>query len=158
MSNTVSNPPDFYTLAVGPNGGYVVRGWNDHTVLSVHDKQFQAREEAKRLNLEGHETAPIELPETLIYGAAVRARLDGMSSTDWIRSAVEERIRNEELSDRMFRRQSKGASREDINEILDLMRDLPEPPPPNPEASARLLAILNKVPNNPPDPGDEFEL
>jgi hypothetical protein len=56
-----------------------------------------------------------------------------MSVADWIASAVEERIRNEELSNRVWRRHAEGAPPEALREILSLIHG-----------------------DNPPDPGDEL--
>jgi hypothetical protein len=69
----------------------------------------------------------------VIYGATQRAEKDGMSVADWIASVVEERIRNDELSDRVWRRHAQGAPPKALGEILDLIRG-----------------------DRPPDPGDEL--
>jgi hypothetical protein len=132
MSRAASSSAEFYTLEVGPDGGFAVRGWNDQRVVGLHETQREAVAAAKRLNLEGHATSPVELPEPVIYGAAQRAEKDGMTVADWIASAVEEHIRNDELSDRVWRRHAEGASPKALREILDLIRD------------------------NPPDPGNEL--
>jgi hypothetical protein len=68
----------------------------------------------------------------VIFGATQRAERDGVSVADWIASVVEERIRNDELSDLVWRRHAEGAPPKALREILDLIRD------------------------NPPDPGDEL--
>ena len=133
MSKIASNSAEFYTLQAGPEGKFAVRGWNDQRIVSLHETQREAIVAAKRLNLEGHATSPVELPEPVIYGAAQRAEKDGMSVVDWIASAIEERIRNDELSDRVWRRHAEGAPPKALGEILDLIRG-----------------------DNPPDPGDEL--
>jgi hypothetical protein len=133
MSRAASSSAEFYTLQVGPEGRFAVRGWNDQRIVSLHETQREAISVASRLNLEGHATSPVELPEPVIYGATQRAEKEGMSVADWIASAVDERIRNDELSDRVWRRRAEGASPRTLREILGLMGG-----------------------NNPPNPGDEL--
>jgi hypothetical protein len=133
MSKAASSSAEFYTLQVGPEGRFAVRGWNDQRIVSLHETQREAVAAAKRLNLEGHATSPVELPERVIYGATQRAEKDGLSVADWIASAVEERIRNEELADRVWHRHAEGAPPKALREILNLIAG-----------------------DNPPDPGDEL--
>ena len=132
MSRAASSSAEFYTLQVGPDGGFAVRGWNDQRVISLHETQREAVAAAKRLNLEGHATSPVELPEPVIYGATQRSEKDGMSVEDWIASVVEDRVRNEELADRIFGRVAEGGNARD------------------------LLALLGDGPGREPDPGDEL--
>jgi hypothetical protein len=133
MSRAASSSAEFYTLEAGPSGGFVVRGWDDQRIVSLREKQRDAIAAAKRLNLEGHATSPVELPEPVVYGATQRAEKDGVSVADWISSAVEERIRNDELSDRVWRRHAEGAPPKALRQVLDLIGG-----------------------DNPPDPGDEL--
>jgi predicted DNA-binding ribbon-helix-helix protein len=156
MSRTASSSAEFYTLQVGPEGRFAVRGWNDQRVVSLHEKQREAVAAAKRLNLEGHATSPVELPEPVIYGATQRAEKDGMSVADWIASVVEDRVRNEELADRIFGRVAEGGNARDILDLLgsadaDYFRARAA------RASGRSLGeILDQGRDNPPDPGDEL--
>jgi hypothetical protein len=133
MSNPAIDITDFYTIQVAPGGGFGVGGWNDKTILSIHRTQREAHAEAKRLNIEGHATAPVELPEPLLRAAALRAEIDGKSMADWIASVLDDRLRDEELNDRLWKRHAEGASPRSLREILSLGG------------------------NNPPDPGDELE-
>jgi len=119
-------------------------GWNDQTVLSIHEKQWQARAEARRLNLEGHAAVPVELPETLLYGAAIRAKIDGVFVADWISSAVEERIRNDELSDRIFRRRKAQAQKPSTRCLTSCAIFL---------ATTHPIPATNSNPNHPSQPG-----
>ena len=68
----------------------------------------------------------------MIYGATQRSEKDGMSVEDWIASVVEDRVRNEELADRIFGRVAEGGNARD------------------------LLALLGDGPGREPDPGDEL--
>ena len=128
MSNAVSSSPDFYTLEVAPGGGFAVRGWNDKTHVSIHPTQRAAHAEAKRLNLEGHASAPVDLPEPLLHAAAIRAEIDGMSVTQWISSVVDDRLRMDELNDRLFSRRVRGGDVAELRAILDLAPDVPPMP------------------------------
>jgi cytochrome P450 len=76
---------------------------------------------------------PVELPDPLLHDAAMRAEKAGVSVSTWIRDMIEDRIRNEEVTARFLRRRAAGASGDD------------------------LLAILDKAPDTPPQPGDELE-
>jgi hypothetical protein len=113
---------------VAPGGGFAVRGWNDKTHVSIHPTQRAAHAEAKRLNLEGHASAPVELPEPLLHAAAIRAGIDGMSVTQWISSVVDDRLRMDELNDRLFSRRVRGGDVAELRAILDLAPDVPPMP------------------------------
>jgi hypothetical protein len=56
-----------------------------------------------------------------------------MSVTQWISSVVDDRLRMDELNDRLFSRVKRG---DDV---------------------AKIRAILDLAPDNPPMPGDELE-
>jgi DNA-binding GntR family transcriptional regulator len=128
MSKSILKSHDFYTLQVAPGGGFGVRGWKDKTIVSIHTSQREAHAAAKRLNLEGHATASVDLPEPLLQAAAIRAEIDGLSMTDWIASIVDDRLRMDELNDRFHQRIADGASAKAIREILDLAPDVPPMP------------------------------
>jgi hypothetical protein len=74
----------------------------------------------------------IALPEALVQQAASQASHLGVSTEQWIETAVAERIRLENADAEYFRARAARASGRPLGEILDQGRD------------------------NPPDPGDEL--
>jgi hypothetical protein len=74
----------------------------------------------------------VALPEALIQEAASQASNLGVSTEQWIESALAERIRLEQMDAEYFRARAARASGRSFGEILDQGRD------------------------NPPDPGDEL--
>jgi hypothetical protein len=74
----------------------------------------------------------IALPEALVQEAANQANHLGISTEQWIETALAERIRLENADSEYFRARAARASGRSLGEILDQGRD------------------------NPPDPGDEL--
>jgi hypothetical protein len=70
----------------------------------------------------------VTLPESFVRAAEVQAHLEGISVEQWITDAVAGKVKVAEF----FNRRAQGASGKTLGEILDL------------------------VPDNPPDPGDEL--
>ena len=77
-------------------------------------------------------TNSVMLPEHIVRAAEVQAQLLGVSTEQWIETAVAERIRLENAGAEYFRARAARASGRTLGEILDQGRD------------------------NPPDPGDEL--
>ncbi len=75
----------------------------------------------------------IALPEPLMRQAALRAGSLGVSTEQWLETAVSERIRLEEQTAAFFAERAGKASGRSLSQILE------------------------KVGDNPPDPGDELE-
>jgi len=75
----------------------------------------------------------IALPEPLMKQAAMRAGSLGVSTEQWLETAVSEKIRLEEQTSAFFAERASRASGRSLSEILE------------------------NVGNNPPDPGDELE-
>jgi hypothetical protein len=78
-------------------------------------------------------TRLITLPQDLLQKAAVCAVRQGVSTDRWVEIVLNDRLRDEEVTDRFFRH------------------------PPNPDAGKRMMEILNSSNDNPPMPGDELE-
>jgi len=77
-------------------------------------------------------TYPLKLPASIKAAAARLAREDGVSLNQWIASAVAQKVGAVETAAAFFRRRGEGA----------------EP--------GALRAILARVPDRTPDPGDEL--
>lgn len=77
-------------------------------------------------------TYPLKLPASIKAAAARLAKEDGVSLNQWIATAVAQKIGVVETAADFFARRAAGASGDDLWRILD------------------------KVPDNPPDPGDEL--
>jgi hypothetical protein len=75
----------------------------------------------------------VELPDPLMQDASARAEQAGVSISTWIQDMVASRIRDEQITERFFRRRARAGD------------------------AAEILAILDKAPNVPPMPGDELE-
>lgn len=76
---------------------------------------------------------PLKLPPSIRHEAERRAAEDGVSLDQWIALALAQKLGAVETAAQFLRRRAVGASRE------------------------RFGAIMARVPNNPPDPGDELE-
>ena len=77
-------------------------------------------------------TSSVTLPDSIVRAAEVQVRLHGVSLEDWISRAVAERLDTQEAVEEYFSVRAAGASGRSLGEILD------------------------QVPDNPPDPGDEL--
>lgn len=78
---------------------------------------------------------PIHLSEPLFNEATAQAHKRGQSIEDWLQTVAEERIREEQASEKFFDRAAKLTSE---------------------EARKALSEVLAQVPDNPPMPGDEL--
>ena len=76
-------------------------------------------------------TYPLKLPTSIKRAAARLAKEDGVSLNQWIATAVAQKVGVVETAAEFFRERSKGATGD------------------------RLLALLERVPDEPPIPGDE---
>lgn len=77
-------------------------------------------------------TYPLKLPTSIKDAAARLAREDGVSLNQWIASAVAYKVGAVETAAEFFKRRDAGHSLDELKSILD------------------------KVPDNPPEPGDEL--
>lgn len=77
-------------------------------------------------------TYPLKLPASIKAAAARLAREDGVSLNQWIASAVAQKVGAVETAAEFFRRRGEGAKLGDLR------------------------AILARVPDRVPDPGDEL--
>ena len=77
-------------------------------------------------------TYPLKLPASIKAAAVRLAREDGVSLNQWIASAVAQKVGVVETAAEFFRRRGKGAKPGDLR------------------------AILARVPDRAPDPGDEL--
>ena len=77
-------------------------------------------------------TYPLKLPASIKEAAARLAREDGVSLNQWIASAVAQKVGAVETAAEFFRRRGEGATPGDLR------------------------AILARVPEHAPDPGDEL--
>jgi hypothetical protein len=77
-------------------------------------------------------TYPLKLPVSVKAAAARLAKEDGVSLNQWIASAVAQKVGAVETAAEFFRRRAEGASPGDLR------------------------AILARVPDRDPDPGDEL--
>ena len=77
-------------------------------------------------------TYPLKLPASIKAAAARLAKEDGVSLNQWIASAVAQKVGAVETAAEFFRRRAAGARPSDLS------------------------AILARVPDRDPDPGDEL--
>ena len=77
-------------------------------------------------------TYPLKLPASIKAAAARLAREDGVSLNQWIASAVAQKVGAVETAAEFFQRRGEGAKPDDLR------------------------AILARVPDRAPDPGDEL--
>jgi hypothetical protein len=77
-------------------------------------------------------TYPLKLPTSIKAAAARLAKEDGVSLNQWIATAVAQKVGVVETAAEFFKRRSKGYTLDDLDRVLD------------------------KVPNRPPEPGDEL--
>lgn len=77
-------------------------------------------------------TYPLKLPASIKAAAARLAKEDGVSLNQWIAAAVAQKVGVVETAAEFFRRRAGSAT------------------------GAGLRAILDQVPDNPPEPGDEL--
>jgi hypothetical protein len=78
-------------------------------------------------------TIHLEVPDNLMQDAVQSAAREGKSLDQWVRSALEERVRLERSAAEFFSKRAAGATGEDLRWALD------------------------NAPNCPPDLGDELE-
>jgi HicB-like protein involved in pilus formation len=77
-------------------------------------------------------TYPLKLPNSIKAAAARLAKEDGVSLNQWIATAVAQKVGAVETAAEFFKRRANGRTGEGLGRILD------------------------KVPDRPPDPGDEL--
>ena len=77
-------------------------------------------------------TYPLKLPTSIKTAAARLAKEDGVSLNQWIAAAVAQKVGVVETAADFFRRRANGRTGDGLGRILD------------------------KVPNRPPEPGDEL--
>jgi hypothetical protein len=77
-------------------------------------------------------TYPLKLPASIKAAAARLAKEDGVSLNQWIAIAVAQKVSAVETAADFFKRRAAGHSLDELDDLLDL------------------------VPDNPPDPGDEL--
>jgi len=75
----------------------------------------------------------VEVPDNLVQEALESAAREGKSLHQWVRSALEDRVRLERSAKEFFKRRATGATGQDLRWALD------------------------NAPDRPPDPGDELE-
>jgi hypothetical protein len=77
-------------------------------------------------------TYPLKLPDSIKKAATRLAKEDGVSLNQWIASAVAQKVGVVETAAEFLKRRADGASAQDF------------------------LDILSRVPDRPPEPGDEL--
>lgn len=77
-------------------------------------------------------TYPLKLPNSIKAAAARLAKEDGVSLNQWIATAVAQKVGAVETAAEFFKRRANGRTGEGLGRILD------------------------KVPDRPPEPGDEL--
>ncbi|HEV2646723.1 MAG TPA: hypothetical protein VGU46_10190 [Acidobacteriaceae bacterium] len=77
-------------------------------------------------------TISVEVPDDLAKAAIQRALHEGKSLDQWVRSALEERVRLERSAEEFFKKRAAGSTGQGLRWALD------------------------HVPDRPPDPGDEL--
>lgn len=77
-------------------------------------------------------TYPLKLPASIKTAAARLAKEDGVSLNQWIATAVAQKVGVVETAAEFFKRRAKGYTLDDFDRVLD------------------------KVPDRPPEPGDEL--
>lgn len=77
-------------------------------------------------------TYPLKLPNSIKIAAARLAKEDGVSLNQWIAAAVAQKVGVVETAADFFQRRASGRTSDGLGQILD------------------------KVPNRPPEPGDEL--
>ena len=77
-------------------------------------------------------TYPLKLPNSIKAAAARLAKEDGVSLNQWIATAVAQKVGAVETAAEFFKRRANGHTGEGVGRILD------------------------KVPDRPPEPGDEL--
>lgn len=77
-------------------------------------------------------TYPLKLPASIKTAAARLAKEDGVSLNQWIATAVAQKVGVVETAAEFFKRRANGRTGDGLGRIL------------------------NKVPNRPPEPGDEL--
>jgi len=75
----------------------------------------------------------VEVPDNLVEEALESAAREGKSLHQWVRSALEDRVRLERSAEEFFKKRAAGATGQDLRWALD------------------------NAPDGPPDPGDELE-
>jgi hypothetical protein len=124
---------DKFSFGIDIQNGTDVRGLIRH--LRAAKPELERQRKIEDAIIEGWAITPaksVELPESIVRAAEVQARLLGVSTEQWIETAVAERIRLENADAEYFRARAARASGRPLGEILDQGRD------------------------NPPDPGDEL--
>jgi hypothetical protein len=77
-------------------------------------------------------TYPLKLPTSIKTAAARLAKEDGVSLNQWIATAVAQKVGAVETAAEFFKRRGAGHSQDEFDDILD------------------------RVPDRPPEPGDEL--
>ena len=73
-------------------------------------------------------TISLEVPDNLMQDALQSAAREGKSLQQWVRSALEERVRLEHSAAEFFRKHAAGATGEDLRWALDNAPDVPPMP------------------------------
>jgi hypothetical protein len=70
-------------------------------------------------------TISLEVPDNLMQDAVQSAAREGKSLQQWVRSALEERVRLERSAEEFFKKRAAGATGEDLRWALDNAPDVP---------------------------------
>ncbi len=73
-------------------------------------------------------TISFEVPENLMQDAVQSAAREGKSLQQWVRSALEERVRLDRSAEEFFKKRAAGATGEDLRWALDNAPDVPPMP------------------------------
>ncbi len=73
-------------------------------------------------------TISFEVPENLMQDAVQSAAREGKSLQQWVRSALEERVRLERSAEEFFKKRAAGATGEGLRWALDNAPDVPPMP------------------------------
>jgi hypothetical protein len=73
-------------------------------------------------------TISFEVPDNLMQDAVQSAAREGKSLQQWVRSALEERVRLERSAEEFFKKRAAGATGEDLRWALDNAPDVPPMP------------------------------
>ncbi len=73
-------------------------------------------------------TISLEVPDNLMQDALQSAAREGKSLQQWVRSALEERVRLEHSAEAFFKKRAAGATGQDLRWALDNAPDVPPMP------------------------------
>jgi hypothetical protein len=73
-------------------------------------------------------TYPLKLPASVNAAAARLANEDGVSLNQWIATAVAQKIGTVETAAAFFRRRAGGATPDDLERVMNKVRNLPPEP------------------------------